>query len=119
MNQTVAANLRQIRKERGWTQEEAGIRLKEFLGESWSAAVWSAAERSVDGKRVRHFDADVVSAFAQLFDVPESYFFTGVIGPQTACMVRTVGVTITEEHLPTCDHFSKEQWQIEEIAIRA
>jgi hypothetical protein len=35
----------------------------------------SAAERSVDGARIRQFTADDIVAFAQAFDLPIGYFF--------------------------------------------
>jgi hypothetical protein len=36
--------------------------------------VFSAAERSVDGKRIRHFTADDLFALACAFDLPITYF---------------------------------------------
>jgi hypothetical protein len=37
--------------------------------------VFSAAERSVAGKRIREFDADTIQAFARTFDLPVAWFF--------------------------------------------
>jgi transcriptional regulator with XRE-family HTH domain len=73
-NQRVAARLREARKLRGWTQEEAAAQLEPHLGERWSVAVFSAAERSVAGKRVRQFTADDIAAFAAAFDLPPGWF---------------------------------------------
>lgn len=48
--------------------------LAPYLGEHWSKATFSAAERSIDGARIRQFTADDVYAFARTFGVPTSYF---------------------------------------------
>lgn len=69
-NQRVAHNLRVARLARGLTQAQAADRL-----EGWSAATFSAAERSVTGKRPRSFDADTIHAFARAFNLPVGYFF--------------------------------------------
>jgi transcriptional regulator with XRE-family HTH domain len=73
-NQVVAYNLRKARELRGWTQEEAAAELENHLGWRWSKAVWSSAERSVYGQRIRPFDADELVAFARTFDLPLLYF---------------------------------------------
>jgi hypothetical protein len=49
--------------------------LEVHLGERWSVAVFSAAERSVAGKRIREFDADTVHALARAFQLPVGFFF--------------------------------------------
>ena len=41
----------------------------------WSKASFSAAERSVDGERVRNFSADEIVAFARGFGLPVGFFF--------------------------------------------
>ena len=74
-NQVVAHNLRRARQVRGWTQEHAADRLAPFLGERWSHVVFSAAERSTAGKRIRQFDADQLLAIAAAFELPLSFFF--------------------------------------------
>jgi hypothetical protein len=73
-NQVVAYNLNLARTAKGWTQEDAAARLEPYLGERWSKATFSAAERSVSGKRVRAFDADDLVAFARVFELPVSWF---------------------------------------------
>ena len=73
-NQLVAWNLSQARRLRWWTQEEAARRLEPFLGERWSKAVFSAAERSIMGGRIRNFTADDLYAFARVFELPISFF---------------------------------------------
>jgi transcriptional regulator with XRE-family HTH domain len=73
-NQIVAYNLNLARTAKGWTQEDAAERLAPYLGERWSKATFSAAERSVSGKRVRAFDADDLVAFARVFELPVSWF---------------------------------------------
>ena len=74
-NQLVGYNLWCARQERGWTQAQAAEALEPHLGVRWTVAQVSAAERSVDGTRVRQFTADDLVAFAQAFDVPITYFF--------------------------------------------
>jgi transcriptional regulator with XRE-family HTH domain len=74
-NQVVAYNLWAARTLRGWTQEETAERLEPYLGERWSRVVFSAAERSIDGRRIRRFSADDVVAFAAAFDFPIAFFF--------------------------------------------
>ena len=74
-NQVVAYNLWRARSIHGWSQEQAAERLEPYLGERWSRAVFSAAERSVAGKRVRQFSADDLVAFAAGFDLPIDFFF--------------------------------------------
>lgn len=74
-NQVVAYNLAQARLLRGWTQDKAADALEPHIGARWSKATFSAAERSMDGERVRQFDADEIVAFARTFDLPVSWFF--------------------------------------------
>jgi transcriptional regulator with XRE-family HTH domain len=74
-NQVVAYNLRVARIIRGWTQTEAAEKLAPHLGVTWSKASYSAAERSVEGGRVRNFSADDLVAFALGFDLPLTWFF--------------------------------------------
>src|SRR3546814_3847945 len=62
-NQVVAYNLAQARALKGWTQDQAAEALEPHLGARWSTASYSAAERSVDGNRIRNFDADEIVAF--------------------------------------------------------
>ena len=74
-NQRVAWRLRELRVRKGWTQEEAARQAEPFIGERWSNAVWSQAERSVSGMRMRLFTPDLLVGLAQTFDVPVGYFF--------------------------------------------
>lgn len=83
INQVVAFNLRRARELRGWTQEVASAQLEPHLGKRWSKAVFSAAERSVDGKRVRTFDADELVAFARAFGLPLEWFLLPPEGVET------------------------------------
>ena len=52
-----------------------GLALEPYLGVRWSKGTFSAAERSVDGGRVRQFTADEIVAFARTFELPVSWFF--------------------------------------------
>ncbi len=83
VNQVVAFNLRRARTLRGWTQEGAAAQLEPYLGKKWSKAVFSTAERSVDGKRVRPFDADELVAFARAFELPVEWFLLPPEGVET------------------------------------
>lgn len=74
-NQVVAYNLAEARSLRGWTQEQAAVELEPFIGARWSKATFSAAERSIDGQRVRQFTADEIVALSRCFRVPIGYFF--------------------------------------------
>jgi hypothetical protein len=74
-NQVVAFNLAQARALRGWTQQEAIDALEPYLGTRWSIANYSAAERSVEGRRIRNFDADEIVAFARGFELAVTWFF--------------------------------------------
>lgn len=58
----------------GLSQEEAR-KLLDAEGIHWSKAVYSAAERSWDGKRARQFEADHLVAFSRAFNVPLTFFF--------------------------------------------
>lgn len=74
-NQVIAYNLAQARQLRGWTQQQAIDALEPHLGARWSVANYSAAERSVDGGRIRNFDADEIVAFARTFELPVTWLF--------------------------------------------
>src|SRR5215510_13676228 len=74
-NQIVAFNLSEARQLRRWTQEQAAVELEKYIGARWSKATFSAAERSVDGKRVRQFTADEIVAFSRGFGLPVGFFF--------------------------------------------
>ena len=73
-NQIVAHNLIQARLWRNWTQQQAADASAPYLGAHWSKTTWSAAERSVNGDRIRQFDADEIVAFARGFDLPVTWF---------------------------------------------
>lgn len=76
INQVVAANLRLARVQNHWTQAQTCERLAPYLGEKWSVATYSAAERSAQRTdRIRQFSANDLIAFAAAFDVPVHYFF--------------------------------------------
>lgn len=74
-NQIVAHNLAQARMWKNWTQENAAQQLEPYLGVRWSKATFSAAERSVDGVRVRQFTAHEIVAFSRGFGLPVGFFF--------------------------------------------
>ena len=74
-NQLVSYNLMRIRKALGLSQEQAAEQLEPYLGVRWSKAVYSTAERSYIGKRVRQFTSAELAAFALAFGVRVLYFF--------------------------------------------
>lgn len=69
-NMLVAYNMTRWRQESGLTQDQLGI----LLG-GWNKTAVSAAERSWDGKRVRQFDADLVTQLAVIFGIPIAGMF--------------------------------------------
>ncbi len=73
-NQMVAMNLRLARKIKGWSQEKAGKALRPYLGEAWSKARWSQAEKADNPDTVRGFTADELVAFSLAFDLPVVWF---------------------------------------------
>lgn len=75
-NQVVAYNVARARMLRGWTQDQAAEAIAPYLGTRLSAASFSAAERSVEGERVREFNADELLALARGFDLPIGWFLT-------------------------------------------
>lgn len=75
-NAIVAARLREARRMRGWTQDEAAERLEPYLGKRWSRASFSASERyAYRQDRSRTFDAIEIDAFARVFGLPHAWFF--------------------------------------------
>jgi transcriptional regulator with XRE-family HTH domain len=95
-NQVVAYNLARIRKARGLTQEQAAERLAPYVGAIWSKKVYSAAERSYDGGRVRQFTADDLTAFSLAFGVPLWFF---LVPPKPEDRGGAVGVQSGERSL--------------------
>lgn len=74
-NQLVAYNLRRARELRGWTQDQAAKAIEPHLGERWSSASYSLAERSTDRPdRIRNFTADEIVAFCLAFELPLAWF---------------------------------------------
>lgn len=74
-NQVVAWNLREARRKRGWTQEQAAQELEPYLGERWRRTTFSAAEEgTISGRRIRQFTADDLVAFSRCFDLPIAWF---------------------------------------------
>lgn len=72
-NQLVGYNLKRVRLSLGLDQVQARARLKPY-GLDLSKNVYSAAERSYDGKRVRQFTGDEILAMSLAFGVPVAYF---------------------------------------------
>jgi hypothetical protein len=97
-NQIVAWNLKRVRTLSGLTQEQAAEKLEPYLGERWSVAVFSAAERSIEGKRIRQFTADDIHAFARAFDLPVALFLTP---PSWA---ETIGHAASDETVSRSDY---------------
>jgi hypothetical protein len=66
-NQIVAFNLERLRRGRSWTALETAKKLGKLLGRKISLPSYSAMERSVEGRRVKSFDADEIYAIARMF----------------------------------------------------
>ena len=60
----------------GTRTAECADRLAGQLGERWSAATWSAAERSITGKRIKQFSVDELWALARAFNVSIPFLLT-------------------------------------------
>lgn len=69
VNQVVAWNIGWFRRQAGITQQELADRL------GWPQNKVSEAERSVNGKRTREFDADTLTGLAVAFGVPLNALF--------------------------------------------
>ena len=74
-NQIVAYNLEKLRRERGLTAVKTAALLGAQLGKKISLASYSAMERSVEGRRVKSFDADEIFALARVFGVRVWFLF--------------------------------------------
>jgi transcriptional regulator with XRE-family HTH domain len=74
-NQIVAYNIEKLRRERGWTALQTAARLGAILGRKISLASYSAMERSVEGRRIKSFDADDIFALARVFGVRVWFLF--------------------------------------------
>jgi transcriptional regulator with XRE-family HTH domain len=91
INQMVAWNIAKAREAKGWTQAKVVGLLAPYLGEEWSVATYSAAERSfARADRVRQFTADDLVAFAAVFGVPVQYFFRPIIATRDHVELRLV-----------------------------
>ncbi len=69
-NQLVAFNLTRARQVKGWTQTVAAKMLTAVGPSGWTKITLSAAERSVDGQRVRQFTLDDITQFSATFGLP-------------------------------------------------
>jgi hypothetical protein len=69
-NQLVAYNLSLARRARGWTQTMAAKVLTAVGPARWTKLTLSAAERSVDGLRVRQFTLNDMAQFSVAFGLP-------------------------------------------------
>ena len=74
-NQIVAYNLAKARAMKGWTQNETTLKLRDYVGSTWSAASYSLIERSVTGNRVKQFSTDELVGIARGFNLPLAWFF--------------------------------------------
>jgi hypothetical protein len=110
-NQIVGYNLAQARMWKGWTQEEAAEQLEPYLGARWSKASFSAAERSVDGRRVRQFSADELVAFSRCFGVPVGFFF---LPPPPNAADRPIQMAS-----PDCSEFGVRPSELIDVALGA
>lgn len=70
----VAINLKRARELRGLSQAEAGELLGKHLKKPWSAATFSAAERSWETGPERSFTANELDGFSQAFRLPVFWF---------------------------------------------
>lgn len=72
----IAANVRALRLDQGWSQFDAVRHLAASGGPVWSNVAWSSMETSATAETVhRSFTADDVAALAALFGVPVCALF--------------------------------------------
>ncbi|MDJ0341770.1 helix-turn-helix transcriptional regulator [Streptomyces sp. PH10-H1] len=83
-------NLLRARELRGWTQQEAAVRISETLGKPWSIAVYAAAERSHRSARVKEFSTDELVAMSRAFRLPLTWWFLPP-GPFSTITPRNAG----------------------------
>jgi hypothetical protein len=72
VSEAVSWNVRRLRIARGWTQAEAGQRLGQITGNTWSYSVWSMAEAQT---RPREWTATELIALTHIFGVTLSELF--------------------------------------------
>lgn len=118
-NQIVAINLRVARTLKGWTQEEAADHLAPYLGERWSKASWSVAERSAaHSDRIKQFTADDLAALAAAFDLPISFFFHPPSGPERIAPPAATK-TLTAEQLSELAPGARDDERVDRLAEAA
>ncbi len=89
VNAVVSYNVKDIREERGWTQQSVAERLARLTNHQLPQASISAMERGFDGDRRRRFDAHELYLLSVVFDVPISYFFVPPPEPGLALLGDT------------------------------
>lgn len=82
VNQVVAWNIAWFRRQAGMTQQELADRL------GWPQNKVSEAERSVNGKRTREFDAETLIGVAVAFDIPLNALFLPPLDDQRGAVYR-------------------------------
>ncbi|MDQ3691702.1 MAG: helix-turn-helix domain-containing protein [Chloroflexota bacterium] len=89
VNAVVSYNVKDIREQRGWTQQSVAERLARLTNHLLPQASISAMERGFDGDRRRRFDAHELYLLSVVFDVPISYFFLPPPEPELALLADT------------------------------
>lgn len=101
---TVSQNVALLRRARGWTQEEFGMRIKPYVGAQWSRATVSAAE-----KGGRAWTANEVAAVAEIFGASVGELFelpdpcdtcNGIPPVGFICGSCGLGVEAADLHVP-------------------
>ncbi len=77
INEVVSYNVQKAREVRELTQPQALRRLRPFVGSEnlKDVASLSSYERTWQGKEYRHFDANLIVAFASAYELPIPWFF--------------------------------------------
>lgn len=113
VNAVVSYNLRWIREQRGWTQQEVAGHLARLTGHQLPQASISAMERGFDGERRRRFDAHELYLLSMVFQVPIAYFF---IPPRGKGFEE-----LADTHRPLSELYASllgQEWQLEEMDRR-
>ncbi len=95
VHQVVAYNFRRARELRHWTQEQTSQALEPYLGYTLRQAGVSAIEKTYDSPRRRNIDVAEVTAFAQGFMLPITWFFLPPVDHATDLLAP-----VTAEHDP-------------------
>ena len=103
VSQVVARNVHLARRERGMSQEDLAVRLRELTGSKWPRTAVSMFEGSWDNPkdRIRKFDVNQLVALAVALDMPLTWFFLDPTDDDSASSRVRCGMS--DDPLPALD----------------